>query len=68
METEFLAIWPLPRPRTWRPHGNKPQTESETREFGIASGEVRLPATQNGSANQRLGSTLRLRLGAEVDQ
>lgn len=29
LESNFLAEWPLPRPRMWRAHVNKPQSESE---------------------------------------
>ncbi|KAA5546854.1 hypothetical protein FYK55_00010 [Roseiconus nitratireducens] len=28
-KTDFLADWPLPRPKNWRSHVNKPQSESE---------------------------------------
>lgn len=29
VESEFLAPWPIRRPRLWRAHVNKPQTEAE---------------------------------------
>ncbi len=29
LESDFLAEWPITRPRMWRAHVNKPQSESE---------------------------------------
>ena len=62
----ILSEWPVPRPRQWRTHVNKPQTESELEAIrrsvqrGTPYGSTKW-LTQSAAARLQLEHTLRTR-------
>ena len=57
-DTSILADWPIPRPRQWRAHVNKPQTEAELE----ALRKCVLKGSPFGSGNFVTQSAARLKL------